>query len=100
MKLTEDQKLIQTARVAIHQAHRAAAKEQAEEKRTLENISADITLLLDNLRAEGIDPDSEYGKQIFMTVLAQKVSKKLAASEHLRSPAKDDDPFLDADGDW
>ena len=82
---SQNQKMIQRARIAMHQAKKENAIAKKRQQQDLERMSATLQLLADDLRAEGIDPTTPYGQAIFWQV----VGEKLAA---IANQATDSDP--------
>jgi hypothetical protein len=75
-----NQELIHAARLTLHKAKVAAARERKKEKNALERMTAEIRLLMDDCKAEGVDTDTPEGKQILAMVMGQMLAQKVAKS--------------------
>ena len=72
MNLNQDQKDIQVVKKALHDLKRQKGIAKVHDKRAWESAMAESRLLHDTLRAEGIDPETEYGKLVLKGVIAQR----------------------------
>lgn len=89
--MSNSQKFIQRARLALHDQRREAARARADAKKLAEQASAKVNLLLDDLAQEGIDVTTDYGKAVLFSVLTQKIA---AAGKRGKGPLSDGDLFF------
>jgi hypothetical protein len=72
---TANQLLIKKAREAVRNQKRAEAAEAKQRRNKLELIQSEIQLLLDDLRAEGVDIRTPEGRAVANLVIAQKYAR-------------------------
>jgi hypothetical protein len=78
---TENQRLIQKARTAFALARRDRSKQKKESRGLHEKVHAELTLLADDLKAEGVDITTPEGNAIFALVVAQKMARMKGGGE-------------------
>lgn len=73
--MTDIQKVIQAARTAFHRYKLQGAAKRVREREASERANAELELVLDDVKAEGIDPRSELGFAIVTMVLTERKAK-------------------------
>lgn len=75
VSLSQDQLDIRAVKKALHDHRQQKGIAKVHAKRAWEQAMAESRLLHDTLRAEGIDPDTEYGRLVLMGVLEARLAR-------------------------